>query len=360
MKIVILAGGGGTRLWPMSRKNLPKQFTKIIGDKILLRETIDRFRDDFSPDDIYISITEELLPLLKKELPDFPDKNIIVEPEKRDTGPAMGYVAVTLSLIAPDEPMVFVPSDHYVGNVRKYLNCFKVGEELIRREGKMMDIAIPANFPSTVLGYTQIGDKYLEKNNVEVYQFKSHTEKPNFETAKKYLTDGNYLWHGNYYMWTPARFLSAYQKYTPEIYAGLARIREALMKNDFSAVKTEYVTLPKISIDYAITEKMNPDEVLIIKGDFGWSDIGAWDVLADQLAGAVDENKNLVKGDWVGIDTNDALIYGQEGKIIVTIGVDNLVIVDTPDALLVCPKGRSQDVKRIVSELEEKNKNSFL
>lgn len=360
MKIVILAGGGGTRLWPMSRKNLPKQFTKIIGNKILLQETIDRFKDDYSPADIYISITEELLPLFKEKIKDFPEANIIVEPAKRDTGPAMGYVATVLSLVAPDEPIVFVPSDHYIGNIKKYLSCFKVAEELIGREGKMMDIAIPGNFPSTVLGYTQIGDKYLTKDGVEVYKFKGHTEKPDFQTAKKYLADGNYWWHGNYYMWTPAKFLTAYQKYAPETYQGLMKIKKVLGNNDQKKLKSEYSKLDKISIDYAITEKIDPGDVLIIKGDFIWSDIGVWDVLFDKLSKEADENKNLVRANWVGIDTSGSLIYGSPEKIIATIGIDDLLIIDTPDALLICPQSRAQDVKKIVEKLGENNKKKYL
>lgn len=359
MKIVILAGGGGTRLWPLSRKKLPKQFTKLIGDKILLEETMDRFKDNYPASDIYISLTSDLLELFKKYFPDFPEKNIILEPEKRDTGPAMGYAAAVLSLTAPDEPMVFVPADHYVGDVKQYLQCFKVAEGLIKKEGKMLDIAIPGEFPSVVLGYTEIGEKYLEQDGVEVFTFKSHKEKPNLETAKKYLADGKHWWHGNYYMWTPAKFLSAYQTYAPEIYSGLMKIKEAYSKNDQKTVGEEYARLPKISIDYAITEKMDPRQVLIIRGDFGWSDIGAWDVLFDRLNKNTDANHNLIKADWQGIDTSGTLIYGNPGKMIATIGVDDLVIVDTPDALLICPRGRAQDVKKIFEKLEKEEGEKY-
>jgi mannose-1-phosphate guanylyltransferase len=256
--------------------------------------------------------------------------------------------------------MVFVPSDHYIGDLQKYLKCFEVAEKLIKKEGKMMDIAMTAHFPSTVLGYTHVGDKYLEEEGVEVYQFKGHKEKPDFATAKQYLAEGNYWWHCNYYMWTPAKFLTAYQKYVPKTYEHLMKIKAALLAGDQNQLKLEYSQLEKISIDYAVTEKMDPNDVLIIKGDFGWSDIGAWDILFDKLSGESDENKNLVKAHWVGVDTSGSLVYGPANKIIATIGVDDLVIIDTPDALLICPHSRAQDVKKIVEELKAAGKEHLL
>jgi len=360
MKIVILAGGGGTRLWPLSRKTLPKQFTKILSNKILLQETVDRFTGFYSPKDIYISLTPELLPLFKKKIKGFPEKNLIIEPEKRDTGPAMGYAAMILSLKFPDEPIIFVPSDHYIYDLKKYLSCLRVASKLIKEEGKLIDIAIPATFASTVLGYTQVGKVYKEINGVEVYRFRGHTEKPDFRTAKKYLAAGNYWWHGNCYMWTPAKFLGAYEKYAPNIYRGLMKVKEAYLNKDEKNIKIEYSKLEKISIDYAITEKIDPAKVLIIKGEFGWSDIGAWDVVFDKLSGKHDENKNLIKGLWAGLDTTGSLVYGSQEKIIATVGVDDLIVVDTPDALLICPKSRAQDVKKIVEKLAAEKKKDYL
>ncbi|MFA6533953.1 MAG: sugar phosphate nucleotidyltransferase, partial [Patescibacteria group bacterium] len=326
MKIIILAGGGGTRLWPLSRKNLPKQFTPIIGDRILLQETIDRFFD-YPAGDIFVSLTAELLPLFQEKVKNFPAENIIIEPAKRDTGPAMGFVALVLAEKFPDEPMAFIPSDHYIGDVKKFLNCLKVGERLIKAEGRLLDIAVTANYPSTVLGYTRIGEKYLDEDGVEVYNFKGHVEKPNLEKAQEYLAEGDYLWHASYYMWTPAKFLAAYEAYAPAVYTGLMKVKVARASDDQKLLAEEYSRLEKISIDYAVTEKMDPKNVLIIKGDFGWSDIGAWDVLFDKLKGQADANGNLIKAEWLGLDTKNCLIYGPAGKMIATIGVEDLAIV---------------------------------
>ncbi len=326
----------------------------------MILDTAARFMDNYNIEDIFISTGRSFLPRVQEIFPDLPERNIIIEPEKRDTGPAMGYVAAYMSISYPDEPIVFVPSDHYIANVKKFIRSIEVAESVIRETGKMMDIAVTPNFPSTILGYTRIGEKYREIDDVDIYRFVGHTEKPKYEVAKKYVEDGNYLWHANFYMWTPKKFLEAYKKYAPHIYDSLEKIIGYLKQGDRDSLKEEYSTMEKISIDYAVTENMDPADVLIIKGDFGWSDIGAWDVLHDHLLSKADENKNLAKGDWLGLDTSNSIIYGSDNKLIATVGVDDMVIVDTPDALLVCPKGRSQDVKRLVDKLEEEQRKEYL
>lgn len=359
MKIVILAGGSGTRLWPKSNDENPKQFNKIIDNKTMIEFTYDRFKDCFSKQDIYISTVPRFVEKINSIFPSFNKANLIVEPEKRDSGPAMGFVASVLAQQFPDEPIAFIPSDHYVQDVKTYIKSIKIGGDLIRETGKMVDIAIPPNFPSTVLGYTRIGEQYKELDGIEIYHFKGHVEKPTYDKAKRYLSAGDYFWHASYYMWTPRLFLEAYKKYAPELFKPLSKIGELMAAGKKDKIADEYSCLPKISIDYAVTEKMKAEDVLIIKGNFGWSDIGAWDVLYDQLSREVDQHGNLVKANYVGVDTSGSLIMGDPEKLIATIGVDDMVIVDTKDALLVCPQSRSQDVKMIVEKLkkqkEEKN-----
>lgn len=352
-----MAGGKGTRFWPLSRSNRPKQFTSITEDRSMLQLTFDRFNDDYPVDNIYVSTTLELKDDIKKILPQLPSQNIIAEPEKRDTAAAMGYVAAKLFLSAPDEPIAFMPSDHYIGDSDKFLKSVKVADELIRREGKMLDIAIAPNFPSTALGYTKIGKTYQETEGVEIYEFAQHVEKPSYDMAKKYIKQDSYLWHASYYMWTPRKFLESFKNYAPDIYRHLEIIVKALHDNNENLVQEEYQKIRKISFDYAVTENMDPDNVLIIKGDFGWSDVGAWDALHDQLRKEADKDGNVIRGEWVGEDTTKCLIYGRKDKIIATIGLDDIVVVDTKDALLICPKGRSQDVKKIVEKLKKNKKN---
>lgn len=360
MNIVILAGGVGTRLWPLGRKHNPKQFFPMISQKPLVKETYDRFVKKYGAGKIYFSVTPDLVKPLKKIFPNIPLKQFIVEPSRRDTAPAMGYAAVVLSLTAPDEPMVFVPADHFIADSAQYLQCFKVGEALVKETGKLLDIGITATFPSTVLGYTKIASRWRLVDGVEVFNFAGHTEKPDYAVATKYLTSGNYLWHGNYYMWTPRKFLEAFAKHQPSMHRALEKIRAWLEQNKTDKIRSIYDQLEKISFDYAITEKIKKNEVLIIKGTFGWSDIGAWDMLHTQLQSEADGGGNVIKGKVVHFDTSNCLLYAHPKRILATVGLDNLVVVDTADAILVCPKNRAQDVKKLFPELEKRGLKKYL
>ena len=353
MRIVILAGGEGTRLWPLSRENNPKQFCKLISEKTMFEETLERFKD-FPKEKIFVATTKKLLPLVKEIISDFPEENIILEPAKRDTAPAMGFAMLKLNIIDPNEPVAFIPSDHYIGRVEKFLESIKKAEEVIQETGKLLDISIYPTNPNTALGYTRIGKKVFDKNGIEFYEFLGHTEKPDFKTAQKYLEKGGYLWHANYYMWTPKLFLEAYQKYTPKLYEDLEKIKIALEAGNDEKAGEIYCQIEKISIDYAIMEKMNPKNVLIIQGDFDWKDIGAWDTLHENLMTKTDEKRNLVKGERLNMDSSGCVIYGSDKKMIATIGIDDLIVIDSDDALLVCPKSRAQDVKKVVDELKER------
>lgn len=360
MNIIILTGGVGKRLWPLGRQNNPKQFFPIISRQPLVKETYNRFLRVYGPSKIFLSTTEDLLPFLKKIFPRLPSKQFLVEPSRRDTGPAMGLVALKMFLQDPDEPMVFVPSDHFVSDVPKYLRCFKIGEELIKKTSRLVDIGITATFPSTVLGYTKIGSAFQKKQGIEVFNFAGHTEKPDFKTAARYLANGHYLWHGNYYMWTPRLFLQALQTYAPEIGSGLEKIKIALAKKETARIKQLYQKLPQVSFDYAVTEKINQRQVLIIKGDFGWSDIGAWDVLHNQLKKESDKSGNVTKGLVLSQQTKNCLLYSQSKKVLAAIGLEEMIVVDTNDALLVCPKNRAQEVKKILELIEQQGWHKYL
>lgn len=360
MNIVILAGGVGKRLWPLGRQHNPKQFFPVVTKKPLVKETYDRFLKAYGAKKIFFSTTKDLLPYLKKIFPNLPASQFIVEPSRRDTGPAMGYVAAQMFLKYPDEPMVFVPSDHFITDNVKYLSCFKIGEKLVLETSKMLDIGITATFPSTVLGYTKISEKYKNVDGVEVFNFAGHTEKPNFETASKYLAEGNYLWHGNYYMWTPRLFLEALQKYAPFIHKDLIKIQKLILKKKYKEVAKVYDKIEKISFDYAITEKIDKKNVLIIKGDFGWSDVGSWDMLHNQLEASADEKGNVVKGQVVQLDNEGCLLYGHQKRILATFGMKDVVVVDTEDAVLVCPKNKAQDVKKLIEQIEKNGLKKFL
>ena len=357
MKIVIMAGGGGTRLWPLSRENRPKQFCKILGDKTMFEQTVERFRNDFEVEDIYVCLNSGLLDQARALAPEIPLGNYIIEPEKRDTAPAMGLVAAKLFKSFPDEPVAYIPSDHYIGDVKRFVAMIKKADAMIRETGKMLDIAVTPTFPSTALGYTRVGKKMSGEESIEVYEFLGHAEKPEFETAKKYLEQGDYLWHASYYMWTPRKILEAFDKYSPE---HGTRLREISKAGDEETTRKNFSAMPQISFDYVVTEKIDPANILIIKGDFGWSDVGTFDILYDAQKAKVDEAGNLSFSNFIGREASGCLIYGRPEKMITVVGVEDLVIVDTDDALLVCPKSKAHEIKKVVQSLKENKKESYL
>lgn len=360
MNYVILAGGTGTRLWPMSRDLKPKQLSQLVTNVTMLEDTIERFVGLAEGSNLYISTNQTFASMIQELLPSIPKDHYIIEPEKRDTGPAMAYVATWMSRIAPDEPMAFIASDHFIRDPAMYRDTFRAAETMIRETGKLLDISVTPTFPSTTLGYTKIGKLIEDRKGIHFYQFAEHKEKPDYDTAKRFLDEGNYLWHANYYMWTPRKFVEAYKQYAPGIGDHLDELLEAIESGNQNKLATVYSQMEKISIDYAVTEKMNPEDVLIIRGDFGWGDLGSWDTVYDELSHKTDKEGNLTKGNWHGLDTRDSLIYGDGDKLITTIGISNLVIVDTPDALLVTQRGRGQDVKKIVENLKEKGHDHLL
>ena len=322
MNFVILAGGVGERLWPLGTTEKPKQFHALVGAEPLVAQAVRRVEK--AGGDIFFSTSERYVPLLKELFPHISDDHYLIEPARRDTGPAMAYAASRLMERAPDEPMAFIPSDHVIHDEQWFARMLRVAEQIIREQGVMVDVGVPAKFPSTVLGYTHVGKKLEARDGIDVYEFLGHTEKPNRATAEKYLASGEYLWHANYYMWTPRKIMAAVEKHAPDLLAGTQ----------------------KISFDYAITEHMDPQDVRILKGD-GWSDVGAWDVLYDELAKTPGEN--VTRGEVTALDCEGSLVFAQGGRKVGVIGLKDMVVVDTPDGLLVCPKNRAQDVKKLTA-----------
>lgn len=355
MIAVILAGGQGTRLWPMSRKSKPKQFFEIIGDEPMIVEVYQRLRKQFDPADIYISTQEAFTQPILELLPELTEDHLLIEPLKRDTGPAKAFaVNELIQRGRGEESVAFIPTDHYIANEKRFLKSLEVADKLIQETGKMLDIAVVPNKPSTSLGYTQIGDRLQEIDGVEIYEFKGHKEKPDYECAKQYVESGEYLWHANYYMWTSEKFLDAFKEYAPEIYELIEKMNAVESAEERQALFAE---MPKISVDYAITEKMNPEDVLIIRADFGWSDIGTWKVLYNRLK---DEKGDVLKGVVTELDSHNNLVYGKQGKMIAMIGLNDMIVVDTDDALLICPRGRSEDMKKLIKKIEDSNQEAYL
>lgn len=353
MNYVILAGGSGTRLWPMSRSASPKQLAKLVTNVTMIEDTINRLEGVATPEQLYISTNERFAPVIREILPQIPKDHYIVEPEKRDTGPAMAFSAAWLSIHAPDEPMILMPSDHHVKDTVMWGKILQVTDQVIRETGKMVNFGITPTFPNVNLGYLKIGKELENRDGVKLYEFGGQKEKPDVERARQFLEEGTYLWNGGYFAWTPTKFLEAYQRFAPSIGQHLEPIVTAIKDNDREGIARLYHAMEARSIDYAVIEKMDPVDVITIRTDVGWADLGSWDMLYDQLSDQADAQGNLIKAHWHGLETTGSLVYAPEGKVVTTIGLENMVVVDTPDALFISPKDRAPEIKKIVDLLKE-------
>lgn len=361
MKAVILAGGSGSRLWPLSRKQTPKQFQKLISSQTMLQETIDRLKF-LNPEDIFISTNAEYEKTVRSQIKSkkIPPINIIVEPDMRDTAPCIGLAATVIASRHPKEVMAVIYADHLIQNTKEFTTKLKIAEQIAQKEKTLNIIEVKAKYPNVNLGYVKIGNPIKEIEGTQIYAFEGFREKPTLDTAKKFVNSFNYLWNTGLYVWRVDVILEYFSKHLPGTYKQLSKIQKHIGTKDEKKYLQEcYPKCEKISIDYGIMEKVNKKHVRIIPAELGWSDVGTWESILEELP--VDKDENLIKADHISIDTHQSLIYGTaEGKTIATIGVSDLVIVDTPDALLICSKKRSQDVKKIVELLKKSKKNNKL
>ncbi len=358
--VLIMAGGSGTRLFPRSTEDLPKQFQKIIGAKTLIEQAYDRAIKITNKDHIYISSNHKYINLIKKHLPEILKENYITEPIKRNTGPAIALATAIIYKKDPKAIIVSVHSDHLVEKEDEYIKVIKNGIKVIEENTKnILCVGISPTSPHTGLGYIEKGKQFNKIDNQIVYKAKRFVEKPNLELAKEYLSSGNFFWNAGYFIWQAKHFLSELEKYGPKIHKGVQRIVDSLNKNNYiNILNKEFIKFEGIAIDNLIMEKTS--NLLVLPADIGWSDIGSWDVVSDILGNqSRDFDGNYKEGRVISIDThNTTILSHNESRLIATVGLDNLIIVTTEDAIVIVPKGRSEDVKRIISELEKRNQSS--
>ncbi|MFC1615599.1 mannose-1-phosphate guanylyltransferase [Patescibacteria group bacterium] len=346
MKAVILAGGGGTRLWPLSTPQVPKQFQKITSDKTMIEETLDRL-DFLDTKDIYIAFNKQQITFIERYCPNIPEENLIIEPALRDTSSCIGFAASVIEKKHPGEVMAVIYADHLIQNKDEFQKNLKVAEKLAKKENTLNIIEVPATEPNTNYGYVKTGNLLEELDGSEIYEIESFTEKPNKHKAKEFVLSGQYLWNTGIYVWKAETLLAHYEKLHPETYEKFIQMMKFLDTDQESRIIEDvYPTLEKISIDYAIMEKVDPAEIRIIKGDLGWSDIGNWQAIWEELP--KDERGNILKGEVKDFECKNCLVYGPENKKIGVIGLEDVIIVDTEDGLLVCKKDQSKRVKEIL------------
>ena len=351
MKAVILAGGSGTRLWPISRKAKPKQFHSLVSEKTLLQEAISQLKF-LKKEDIFVATNSEYKDIIIDQSQGLiPIENIIVEPALRDTSACIGLISFILAKKFPDEVMAIIYADHLIKNQKELEEKLLLAELIAKNENTINIIQVPSRYPNPSLGYVKIGKELGHLENTSVYEFLGFTEKPDLAKAQEFQDSGNYLWNTGRYVWKCSNIVEKYQKLIPETYEKLVKIQTAYGTPEYEKVLTEiYPSIEKISIDYAIMEKLDKSDVRIISADLGWSDIGTWDSLHDELN--KDENENITKGAVILENTKKSLIYNYDSKLVTTIGLENIIVVNTPDAILICNKNSTQDVKKVVEKLK--------
>ncbi len=358
---MIFSGGSGTRMWPLSRNSMPKQFQNLVGDTSMFQQMMAMVLSGFKAKDVFVLTGRDFVDLVGKQVPEIPKENIIGEPDMRDTLAAVSFAAAYLNKKFPGETMAAIwGADHIVREKETFVRALKAAEKLSNEENVIAKVDVHPTFPSVHLGYLEIGKKVREVDGFEVFEFIRHVEKPDHQLAEKFLETGNHLWNTGYFVWPLAKIMGLIEKHSPETFQSLVKIQEALGSgNEGKIIEEEYQKIPKISIDHALFEKLQKEDQLEIPAVLGWTDVGAWNVLKDELADSTE--MNVVRGEHVDIDSVDCLIHQtNEGKIIATVGLESMIVVDTPDALLICPKARSQDVKKIVQELKDKKKHQYL
>ena len=351
MFAVIMAGGSGTRFWPASQPHLPKQFLKITSDRTMLEETLARVALFTTLERASVVVGQIHKPVTEQLLADMPVQTI-VEPSGRNTAACIGLAALHLKQRDPQAAMAVLPADAFIADVKAFAASMKAAGE-VALTGAIVTLGIQPNRPETGYGYLQAGDEQGAAQGQLYFKVARFVEKPDGPTAIKYLASGDYFWNSGIFIFTVETILREIEKHLPELYAGLGEIEKAIGTNEYdTTLQRVYPTLASISIDYGVMER-TAQPIYLLKTNFGWSDVGSWQALYELRTDDYDAHGNLLLGDAVTVDARNNLVYATTGRKIALLGVENLIVVDTPDAVLIAPIDRSQDVKKIADLLKK-------
>lgn len=349
---VIMAGGGGTRFWPLSRQSTPKQLLNLSGKDLMVNEAIDRLSETVNKNDIFIVTNEaQVSKMLDVTEGRIKKDHILSEPSARNTAACIGYAAIEIMKKYGDGIMVITPSDAYIKNEKEFSRILSLAVKNAEEKNALVTIGIKPTFAAT--GYGYIKYQQASGNSFKVLEFK---EKPDEETARHYLESGEYVWNSGMFIWKASTILKEFEKLLPDVYADLQKIASAMLTDDeFNVIEEVYPKITSISIDYGIMEKA--ENVYVVPGEFGWNDVGSFDMLG--VLHDADENGNIKIGNQINIDTKNCITYSS-GRLLATIGLENIVVIETGDAVLVCDKSKVQDVKKVVEKLKEERRVDLL
>jgi mannose-1-phosphate guanylyltransferase len=349
---VILAGGKGTRFWPYSRAEKPKQFLDVTGEGSMLSLTWKRLAEFIPPERMIVLTVEPLVPLVRKELPRLRADHIFIEPVGRNTAPSIAVAAALVRRFSGDEPFLTCPADHTIANERRFRRIARAGAAIAAKHDVLVTFGVAPSFPATGYGYIEAGSGFGTKDGIPVFRAKKFHEKPDAKRAAAYLKARRYYWNSGIFLWRPSVFMAAWARYLPASAERLGAIERALGSKSFRRiVEREYPRMPSISVDYGILEKA--PNVVVVPADIGWSDVGSWDSLFDLLR--ADGHGNAGAGRMEILDSRNNLLFNP-GGVTAAVGVDDLIVVAEGKTILVCKRGDSQRVREIVGRLEKKRR----
>ncbi len=351
---VIMAGGKGERFWPQSRTNMPKQFLSLTSDgKTMIQLTVERLLRVADMSDIFVVTNKNYLDIVRSQLPDIPVCNILCEPMAKNTAPCVAFAAAVIAAKYGDAVMCIVPSDHIIKNQHLFADNLRLAASVAEKGENLVTVGITPTYAETGYGYIKFksGGEYAG-----VYEVDCFVEKPDLDTAKRYLDDGTYLWNSGMFVWKASTILGNIKQHIPKLYDGAQTIKEAWDTDNFDeAVYNVFDGCASVSVDYGIMEKAK--NIYTVPGTFAWDDVGSW--LSLERINVVDENGNFTKGAVVEVGAENSIMVSN-GRLIAAVGIQNLIVVETDDAVLVCDKDNTQDVKKMVEKLRAQGKTEYL